>query len=300
MSFLSKSLNPTEVAAIARFFSASVVQEMAQTGKSALFSRLVLQSSLRNALDQSEPASKLFDLAFSILKKKAYRHEYVYKAAITHKLLLGKHSLRTASMLTEFRIGRCKADVVILNGTSTVYEIKSERDKLDRLETQISEYRKVFAKVNIITGENHLQSVIDTTSPEVGVLLLNDQFRISTIREAVDCTDRIEPEAVFNSMSQSEAIKILEHLNILIPKLPNTQIHQAIRDLFIKIPPRELHESMLHVLKEKRSLLHVSELANSLPDSLKAVVFATTLRKKDYSRLLDAVNTPIKNVLNWA
>ncbi|MEO0013210.1 MAG: hypothetical protein RLZZ535_1599, partial [Cyanobacteriota bacterium] len=104
---------------------------------------------------------------------------------------------------------------------------------------------------------------------------------------------------VFNSMSQSEAIKILENLNILIPKLPNTQLHQAIKGLFIKIPPRELHESMLHVLKQKRSLLPVSELASSMPDSLKAVVFSTSLRKKDYSRLVDAVNTPIKNVLNW-
>lgn len=299
MSFLSKSLNPSEVAAIARFFSASVVQEMAQTGKSALFSRLVSQSSLRDALDQSEPASKLFDFAFSLLKKKAYRHEYVYKAAITHKLLLGKHSLRTASMLTEFRIGSCKADVVILNGTSTVYEIKSERDKLDRLENQIAEYRKVFAKVNIITGENHLQSIIDCTPAEVGVLLLNDQFRISTIRDAIDCTDRIEPDAVFNSMSQSEAIKILEHLDILIPKLPNTQLSQALRNLFSKISPEILHESMLYVLKEQRSLLHISELIRDLPESLKAAVFATTLRKKDYSRLLDAVNTPIKNVLNW-
>lgn len=300
MSFISKSLNATEVAAIARFFSASVVQEMAQKGKSPLFSRLVSQSGLNDALDQSESVGKLFDLAFSLLKKKAYRHEYVYKAAITHKLLLGKHSLRTASMLTEFRIGNCKADVVILNGTSTVYEIKSERDKLDRLETQIAEYRKVFAKVNIITGENHLKSVISSTPTEVGVLLLNDKFQISTIREAVDCIDKIESEAVFNSMSQYEAIKILEHLDILIPKLPNTQLHQAIGVLFKKIPSEKLHISMLHVLKEQRSLLPISELVSALPDSLKAAVFATQLRKQDYSRLLDAVNAPIKNVLNWA
>lgn len=300
MSFISKSLNATEVAAIARFFSASVVQEMAQKGKSPLFSRLVTQSSLSDALDQSEPVGKLFDFAFSLLKKKAYRHEYVYKAAITHKLLLGKHSLRTASMLTEFRIGSCKADVVILNGTSTVYEIKSERDKLDRLETQIAEYRKVFAKVNIITGENHLQSVIHSTPNEVGVLLLNDKFQISTIREAIDCIDKIESEAVFNSMSQSEAIRILKHLDILIPKLPNTQLHQAIRVLFKKIPSEKLHDSMLFVLKEQRSLLPISELVSALPDSLKAAVFATQLRKKDYPKLLDAVNSPIKNVLNWA
>ncbi|MEI9986083.1 MAG: sce7726 family protein [Aliidongia sp.] len=53
--------------------------------------------------------------------------------SVTQKILMGKHSLRTASMLNEFRAGSCKADLVILNGTATVYEIKSERDSLTRL-----------------------------------------------------------------------------------------------------------------------------------------------------------------------
>lgn len=45
---------------------------------------------------------------------------------IANKILLGKHSLNTSHMLSEFRVGYNKADVVIINGTSSVYEIKSE------------------------------------------------------------------------------------------------------------------------------------------------------------------------------
>lgn len=50
----------------------------------------------------------IFDAAFSLLQREGYRHEYIYKAALTHKILLGKHSLHTASMITEFRVGECK------------------------------------------------------------------------------------------------------------------------------------------------------------------------------------------------
>lgn len=79
-----------------------------------------------------------FNEAFALLRQTGLRNEYVYRSALTHNLLLGKHSLRTACMLNEFRIGSCKADLIILNGTGTVYEIKSERDSLSRLQNQIT------------------------------------------------------------------------------------------------------------------------------------------------------------------
>jgi len=185
------SLDASQLASVARLFSSSVLQEAARLGKSPLFSRLAKASNLVETISPTDPVRNLFDVAFSLLKRKHYRHEYVYKAAITHKVLLGVHSLQTASMLTEFRVGSCKADVAILNGTSTVYEIKSERDKLDRLEAQVSAYRQVFAKVNIITGKNHLKAVLASVPPDVGVLLLTDRFKISTVREAIDALSLI-------------------------------------------------------------------------------------------------------------
>jgi hypothetical protein len=86
-------------------------------------------------------------------------------------------------MLTEFRVGECKADVVILNGTGTVYEVKSERDSLSRLERQIAAYAKVFAKVNVITAESHVTAVMNLMPSDVGVLCLGDRGQITPIRK---------------------------------------------------------------------------------------------------------------------
>jgi len=140
------NLATDQLAAISRLFSSSVVREMARNGRSPLFSRLVTQSQMLRSISLSERVCTVFEAAFSLLKREGYRHEYIYKAALTHKILLGKHSLQTASMINEFRVGDCKADVAILNGTATVYEVKSERDSLARLERQIAAYSTVFAK----------------------------------------------------------------------------------------------------------------------------------------------------------
>ncbi len=295
-----RSLNSSQLAAAAKLFSSAVMQDFAKKGRSALFSRLVIESGLGGLVSNSAPIGGLFDSIFKLLRRESYRHEYAYKAAITHKQLLGVHSLRTASMLTEFRVGTCKADIAIINGTSTVYEIKSERDKLDRLETQIAAYRRVFARVNVITGEKHLDSVIYSMPSDVGILLLNRKFKITTIREAVNAPARIDPVSIFESITRSESIEILKLLDIEIPNLPNTQIHGALRNLFENLCPTATHACMVKVLKETRSLLPLAGLINEIPRSLQAAVISTPIRKQDHYRLIEAIRTPKEDALLWA
>ncbi len=294
----------SELSAISRLFSVSVVREIAQKGKSSLFVRLVRESNLLSITEKTEPIKNLFENAYSLLKKKYYRHEYVYKAAITKNILLGTHSLKTSSMLNEFRVEKCKADTVILNGTSTVYEIKSERDTLSRLEQQICAYRKVFACVNVIVGENHLQSALESTPNDVGVMLLTTKLNIRTIRNSIKSPERTIPEVIFDSVQLHEAKKILTLMNRNIPEAPNTQIHQELRKIFQKFTSKEdrvsTHQAMLDVLKETRSLLQLYDFIYTLPTSLQAAVFSSSLRKQDHVRLSNALDTPINHAItNW-
>jgi len=295
-----QSLDVPQLAAVARLFSSTVIQEVARKGKSPLLSRLAVESGLAKTVPQTEPVRSLFDAAFSLLKRKDYRNEYVYKAAITHKVLLGAHSLQTASMLTEFRVGSCKADIAILNGTSTVYEIKSERDKLDRLQAQVSAYRQAFAKVNVITGENHLKAVLASVPADVGVLLLTDRFQISTVREAVDSVSGVIPEVIFDSLQLHESQQILESQGIVLPEVPNTKRHQLLRERFTRLDPHQAHTGMVKVLKETRSLQPLTGLVEVLPSSLCAAAFSTHLRQRDHGRLQVAMDVPLSEALNWA
>jgi hypothetical protein len=203
-------------------------------------------------------------------------------------------------MLNEFRVGQCKADLVILNGTSTVYEVKSERDSLSRLERQVAAYAKVFARVYVIAGERHVAAVIASVPEEVGVLRLSNRRQISTLREAVDQADRTSPVAIFDSIRTLEARLVLESRGISVPVVPNTQLSSVLRQLFVKLDPREAHDGMVQVLRTTRNLLPLSALIAQLPPSLQTAALSVPLRKPDHARLVAAVNTHLKDAMAWA
>jgi hypothetical protein len=289
-----------QLSALTRLFSATVFRELAKKGRSGLFRRLIAETDLTERCGPNATVADSFDAAFDILKVAGQRDEYIYRAAISHKILMGTHSLRTASMLNEFRAGNCKADLVILNGTATVYEIKSERDSLARLANQVENYKRVFAKVNVIASEGHVESVLSTVPDDVGVMCLSKRYQISTVREADDCPARICPVTVFESLRSAEAAAILKALGIAVPQVPNTQRHAASRDLFATLDPVALHVEMVRTLKRTRDLAPLGDLIDRLPESLQAAALSVSVRRADHPRLVDAVKTPLRAAMAWS
>ena len=294
-----KPLENYMLSAASRLFSPGLIRELAQKGFSAQFSRLARESSLLDQQQWEAPLWSFFEKVFSLLQRRELRHEYIYKLVIARKILLGKHSLQTAAMLTEFRVGSCKADVAILNGTSTVYEIKSERDSLVRIHDQVSWYGRFFAHVNVITGENHIKNVLATVQEDVGVLLLTDRFQIATIRKSQYSPERISQEVIFDSIRRDEAKKILKKYGVEIPAVPNTLMYSCLRKLFLELTQNQAHEGMVEVLGTTRSQSEISDIIKAIPHSLQAIVLSLPLTKKEYSRLLNVMNTPIIEALKW-
>lgn len=292
--------NTTQLAALTRLFSAAVFREMAKKGRSALFRRLASETDLSDRCGTKATVGDAFNSAFNILKIAGQRDEYVYRAAISHKILMGRHSLRTASMLNEFRAGSCKADLVILNGTATVYEIKSERDSLARLANQVENYKRVFAKVNVIASDDHVDGILDTVPDDVGVMCLSKRYQITTVREAVDCPERICPLTVFESLRAAEALAILKALGVSAPQVPNTQRHASLRVLFADLDPATLHVEMVRTLKQTRNLAPLDDLVRELPVSLQAAALSIPVRRTDHSRLVEAVQTPMRAAMAWS
>jgi hypothetical protein len=291
---------PKRLSALSRLFSSTVFREMAVKGKSATFTRLVREAELLPRPIGSSLVRDVFELAFEALKGVGLRDEYIYKAALTHRVLLGKHSLRTACMLSEFRAGDCKADIAILNGTTTVYEIKSERDSLSRLERQIENYRQVFASVYVIAGENHVDAILKATAKDVGVMSLDRRYYISTRREASNLPGRINPITVFEALRTNEATDILKGLGVDVPVVPNTRLRAELRKRFELLHPEDVHAGMLSTLKRTRDMQPLSALVDRLPLSLQAAALSVPLRRGDHERLVDTINTPLRDAMAWA
>lgn len=299
MKYKVQKYDQVQISAISRLFSPSVFKEMARRGKSPLFARLAEEGALQNMVKGHEPISKVFDTAFNHLKQKSNRNEYIYKAAITHKVLLGIHSLTTAAMLTEYRTGSSKADVVILNGTSTVYEIKSERDNLDRLQLQIEDYRRIFSNVNVIAGIDHAEAIIKIIPHDVGILSLTDRYQISTLREAKEDVSKVEVCSIFDSVQLKEAKMILQMYQVEIPKVANTQMYDVVREKFLSLSRQQAHSGMVEILKKTRNLKFLEALTKKLPSSLLAAALSAKVNKRDFDKVVNAVNTPYGIALNW-
>ncbi len=280
----------------ARFFSSGVLRELAHKGHSSTAARLARQHHL---IDQFGPKISVGDFYNAIFSRliREYRHEYVYKNAIAEKILLGRYSLNTAFMLTEFRADDCKADAVVLNGTSHVYEIKSEMDSFDRLARQLAAYRKMFDYITVITTERLFEAVDQRIPREFGLMVLADggyRFRRQPCREATSNKANVDPVVIFNSLQRQEYLKIIKEIfGTSLGNLPNTQIYAESKRYFEKLAPQMAHDAMVEALKHRGNTRRVADFVTDVPHSLKAASLSIRLTREDCSRFLDLLRKDI-------
>ena len=282
--------------ALARIFSAAVIKEFASKGRSSLALSIIKETGLLNSCDSSTLLRDFFNQIHNVLFHR-YRNEYVYKNAIARKILLGVHSLNTSSMLTEFRAGECKADVVVLNGTSTVYEIKSEYDSMNRLARQVASYRQVFDCINIITSESQIDKVNELVGDDIGLIILTDKYTMRTIREPSSLKNWVDPLVIFDSLRKNEYKQIIKAEQGEVPNVSNARMYKACRKLFAYLDPVTAHDAMVAVLRKRSNNKRLREFVLSVPESLTAISLSCKLGVTEQNRFSKLLNTSIRDCL---
>jgi len=269
-------INPKYNPYLAKFFNSPSISELASEGKSDFISFVLKKSGFIDGIKEPITWEQLFDKIYLYLFKN-YRSEYIYKNAIANKILLGRHSLNTSTLLSEFRVGKSKADVVILNGASSVYEIKSEFDTLDRLWDQIESYQRVFDYINVVTHESQLKKINQKLSSNIGIFILTDRNTLKTIREPKSNKRNVVPEFMFDSLRKDEYCKIIKAEFGAVPDVPNTKIHKKSKKLFSTLSPEKAHDRMVEVLQKRMSKSSFKKFVIMMPKSLKLAVLTTKL-----------------------
>lgn len=215
------------------------------------------------------PLKDWFEFFYSLLVTK-YRCEYVYKNTIATSLYLSeRHSLKDSLLTNEFRIGKSRADVAILNGTSTVYEVKSEYDSFDRLESQIADYRKVFDRIFVVTTDEKAQSVERKVDSPIGVMSLGYDGHLSVVREAQSNKANADPGNIFDCMRRAEFCSVVRDQFGYVPDVPNSQLYRESKNLFCKLTPTAAHDLMVQKVKIRERRRPFWDLINCAPASLK-------------------------------
>lgn len=289
-----------ELAALSRLFSPAAIRELSQSGCSPLVARLLRDTSIPAALPEGATLRDALDLSYSKLTKSGNRDDYVYRSSVVEKIALGRHNLRTATVLSEVRARGSKADLVVLNGTATAYEIKSERDSLSRLPSQLSDYRSVFASVTVVTSLRQMDAVLRLAPDDVGVLVLSSRLRLQVVRETQDLPGRIDATALLGTLRASEATQVLERIGIETPDVPNTRLWAELRNLYATLDPVEVHRHAVQVLKQSRSRAAQETHMRTLPPSIRTAALFGDLNESARTNLSSATGTLMTSVMTWS
>ena len=215
------------------------------------------------------PLRDWFDFFYSLLITQ-YQCEYVYKNVIATRLYLDRrHSFDNSLLSSEFRSGKSRADVVIINGTSTVYEVKSKYDSLRRLDGQLNDYRRIFDRIFVVTQAENAKEILELVDSSIGVLVLSDRCTLDELREAQTNKSNTDPDAIFACMRQVEYSSAIKEAFGYIPDVPNSKLYSESKKLFCQIDPTVAHDLMVKQVRFRGKRKSHADLISEAPHSLK-------------------------------
>lgn len=132
-----------------------------------------------------------------------------------HARLRADHSGDQGTLILD-EVGLCqghsRVDVAVVNGAITGYEIKSDRDTLDRLPGQVEVYSKVLDHAILVTGEIHADHVRSLLPEWWGVVVASQRIGPVALEEVTKpCVNPSpDPYAIAQLLWRPEALAALE------------------------------------------------------------------------------------------
>jgi hypothetical protein len=222
-----------------------------------------------------------------------YRNEYYFKNVIISKIVFGKHRPTTCSALLELPTRRSIADVVIFNGTSTAYEIKTDLDGFERLDRQVNAYASCFEHVNVVTSERRAARAVEETPAYAGVLAIRKNGALAVVRPSEGGLHRLRLDHMFEILRQDEAQKLLRQTSRFEIDVAPGYAWARYKEKFLELSIEVAHRAFVARLRERG--MRARELVSSevFPDSLRTLAFGSSLSRSRRESLLRLLASPI-------
>lgn len=248
---------------------------------------IIYDTTVQRFVDKPEDKNngKIFGEIYKHMSK-SYRNQYFYQNTLFNKLLLGKHSINTATALTQVPIAKSKADFICINGKAVVYEIKSELDTFARLNGQLQDYFKAFNHVCVVTSESHYSYAMNVLKDTpVGVYVLTSRNTISEKlrKEPSEENSYLDYAAIFKVLHKHEYEEILLQCFNKLPTVSPVFYYGECLKLFTQIPKLRAYEMALNQLKKRKKIS--SNRLNKIPYELKSLVYFSSLSQSDWQAI---------------
>lgn len=149
------------------------------------------------------------------------------------------------------RSGDVRIDMAVLNGHMHGFEIKSDRDTLQRLPKQIEEYARVFDYLTLVTGPQYVDLVASRIPPWVGLASVGTDKRsrqlLVEVRDPL-FNSNTDPDALTRLLWKQELILCHSHFatGVKTSKLTHQQLAES---LALILPHGTLRDEVRRRLK---------------------------------------------------
>ncbi len=139
-----------------------------------------------------------------------------------------------------------RADLVLVNGSIDLFEIKSEADSLVRLNGQIETFTKFCDKLHIVVAECHAKKVLSLTSEKTAVWQLNSNGEIKILRKGKKSI-LLDKKNLLQMINISELRKLLTRNKIK----PIPQRRKFMDIAALELDSKIIRQEVLQLLKER-------------------------------------------------
>lgn len=229
---------------------------------------------------------------YQILDKN-YQNEYIFKNSFLNEWLISEIGHNNTKVFNEFRVGNAVADLVMFNGKSKVFEIKTEFDSTKRLNLQIENYSKAFNQIFLIVPESKL-SVYSKFDKSIGLISFNkcEKSERFTMRRDVVTNYEVDSETIMKVLHTNEYKSIVNFFYGELPVMTSFNQYNICNELIKEIPNIELNKMFIEKMKNRN-------LENALSiryyKEFNQISLALKLNKKDKEIMIKNLKSPIKS-----
>jgi hypothetical protein len=217
-----------------------------------------------------------------------YANEYIIKNSFLNEWLIPEKGHDNATIFNEFRVGKSVADLVIFNGTSKVFEIKTEFDSNQRLESQIENYKKIFKEVYLIVPKSKL-STYYRFDKSVGLISYKTkQKRIFNIERPCEANSETDYCTLMDILHSNEYKKIIKKYYGFLPEMTSFNQFEKCSSLMKKIPAEDLNQLFIEQMKTRNIS---NELSVRCFRELNQLSLSLNLNKIDKQKFVKNLNT---------
>ncbi len=227
---------------------------------------------------------------YSILAD-SYQNEYIYKNEFLNTWLIKELGETNSQIFSEFRVGNSIADLVMFNGCSKIFEIKTELDSDSRLSLQLQNYQKAFNQIFIIIPKSKL-NIYEKQEASIGIITYDPRsYNTFSLHRNAKVNFEIESSTIMSILHTNEYKSIVSKYYGCLPQMTSFNQYKVCSELIYEIPLNELNKLFIDSIKRRSSS---NALSSRYYKEFNQLFLALRMNRNSKNKMIESLKTTIQ------